>query len=73
MPVLGRKQTQANDLRERTHSGRNGRAAGVYMRLPKEAYLKLKGYGDWRRQRIGPLPADQQVEPGAMLMFGTPF
>ncbi|MEO7634722.1 MAG: hypothetical protein ABIS38_03620 [Sphingomicrobium sp.] len=36
-------------------------------------YLKLKGYGDWRRQRIGLLPIDRQVEPGVMLMFGTPF
>ena len=43
------------------------------LRLPKAAYLKLRGYGDWRRQRIGPLPTDQQVEPGIMLMFGTPF
>lgn len=41
--------------------------------LPKAAFLKLKAFGDFRRQRIGLLPADRRIEPRIMLMFGTPF
>lgn len=41
--------------------------------LPKAAFLKLRGFGDYRRERIGLLPVDRQIEPRIMLMFGTPF
>lgn len=41
--------------------------------LPNAAFLKLKVFGDSRRQRIGLLAADNQIQPRIMLMFGTPF
>lgn len=64
------------DLRDRSLSISASADLAPWLKkvgMPQGAYLKVRGYADWRHYRFGPLPTDEKIEPGVMIMFGMPF
>lgn len=41
------------------------------LKLPSNAYMKMKVFSNWDRSRFGTVRPDVRLAPGAMLMFGT--